>query len=352
MFRIIKKPELSPFRAAVAQILAIIASLFAVALVVWALGYSPVEFYQKLIEGTFGTASRRIFVVQKAIPLCILSLGTLVAFKMKFWNIGAEGQMCMGAFGAAYVGFMFYNLPAEILLPLMAAAGLICGAIWALIPALLKVRFGTNETLVTLMLNYVALGWITYLQYGPWRYDGRTPKIANFEENAVLPKVFDVHIGWIIALVLVVALYILISRTKFGYEISVLGESPATAKYAGINVKRTIVIAIMISGALCGLAGMIQASAIEKTLNDQITGGLGFTAVITTYLARLSPPAVVLTSLLYAILLVGGNFLATEMGIPVTLVYALQAVIIFFVLASEFFLNYKIALRAKKGGKR
>ncbi|MBQ9986169.1 MAG: ABC transporter permease [Oscillospiraceae bacterium] len=350
MFRIIKKPELSPGRAVLSQILAILVSLCAAAIIVLILGYNPIEFYANLVKGALGSAYRVRATFNKAIPLVILSLGTLIAFKMKFWNIGAEGQMCMGAFGAAYFALNFSHLPAYVLLPLMALAGLVCGGIWALIPALLKVKFGTSETLVTLMLNYVALRWITYLQYGPWREVGGMPKIATFEANAVLPSVFGIHIGWIIALVLTVFVYILMTRTKFGYEISVLGESQATARYAGINVNKTIVIAILLSGALCGLAGMVQSSAVEKTLTEQFTGGLGFTAVITTYLARLSAPAIIVTSFLFAILLAGGSFLETSMRIPISMIYAMQAVIIFFVLGSEFFLNYKIVPRAGKGG--
>ncbi len=350
MFRIVKKPELSPLKSVLAQIAAIVAALIFAGIIISIIGYNPFEFFSKLIAGAVGTKYKITETVKIAIPLVILSLGTLIAFKMKFWNIGAEGQLCMGAFAASFFALFFPDLPSYILLPLMFIAGFVFGGLWAFIPAFLKVRFGTNETLVTLMLNYIALNWISYLQNGPWRADGLTPKIAMFSSNGQLPKVFGVHIGWIIALVFVVLVYILISRTKFGYEISVLGESAATAKYAGINVKKVTILAIMLSGALCGAAGMIEASAVQRTLNVEITGGLGFTAVITTYLARLSPPAVIITSALYAILLVGGNTLDTMLGIPIYLIYALQALIILFVLGSEFFLNYKIVLRSRKGG--
>ncbi len=349
MIRIIKKPELSPWKAVVAQVIAILAALFVAAIIVSMMGYNPFEFYQKLIDGAIGTEYKITETIKKAIPLIILSLGTLVAFKMKFWNIGAEGQMCMGAFASAYFALNYSHLPPIVLIPLMMLAGMVFGGLWALIPAALKTKFGTNETLVTLMLNYVALEWIKYLQYGPWREDGRNPKIATFEESAILPEVGGIHIGWIIAIVLVVLVYILISRTKFGYEISVLGESQATARYAGINVNRTIVLAVMLSGALCGLTGMIQTSAVQKTLTEHLTGGLGFTAVITTYLARLSAPAVILTSFLFAILLVGGSTLETTLRMPIAMVDALQGLIILFVLGSEFFLNYKICF-VKKGG--
>ncbi len=348
MLRIVRKPEPSAKKAILSQIISVVAALCAAAIIMLIIGINPLKFYSELINGALATKYRVSATLNKAIPLVILSLGTLVAFKMKFWNIGAEGQMCMGAFGAAYFALNFSYLPAYILLPLMALAGLVCGGIWSLIPALLKVKFGTNETLVTLMLNYIALRWITYLQYGPWR-EGGFPKIPTFKPNAVLPSVFGIHIGWIIALVLTLVVYIMMSRTKFGYEISVLGESRATARYAGINVRRVTVWAVIISGALCGLAGMIQTSAVEKTLTEQFTGGLGFTAVITTHIARLSPPAVIVTSFLFAVLLAGGSFLETSMKIPNSMIYALQAVIIFFVLGSEFFLNYKIVRRAGKG---
>lgn len=350
MFRIVKKPELSPLKSILAQVAAIVAALVFAGVIIFLIGYNPFEFFSKLIAGAVGTKYKLTETVKVAVPLVILSLGTLVAFKMKFWNIGAEGQLCMGAFAASFFALTFPDLPAFILLPIMFLAGFVFGGLWAFIPAFLKVRFGTNETLVTLMLNYIALNWISYLQNGPWRADGLTPKIAMFSANGQLPKLFGVHIGWIIALVFVVLIHILISRTKFGYEISVLGESTATARYAGINVKKVTLLAIMLSGALCGVAGMIEASAVQRTLNVEITGGLGFTAVITTYLARLSPPAVIVTSVLYAILLVGGNTLDTMLGIPIYLIYALQALIILFVLGSEFFLNYKIVLRNRKGG--
>ncbi len=350
MFRIVKKAELSPLRSVLAQIAAIIAALVFAGLIIFLIGYNPFEFFSKLIAGAVGTKYKLTETVKVAVPLVILSLGTLIAFKMKFWNIGAEGQLCMGAFAASFFALNLPDLPAYLLLPIMFIAGFVFGGLWALIPAFLKVKFGTNETLVTLMLNYIALNWISYLQNGPWRADGLTPKIAMFSANGQLPKLFGVHIGWIIALVLVILVHILISKTKFGYEISVLGESSATARYAGINVRKVTLLAIMLSGALCGVAGMIEASAVQRTLNVEITGGLGFTAVITTYLARLSPPAVIVTSVLYAILLVGGNTLDTMLGIPIYLIYALQALIILFVLGSEFFLNYKIVLRGGKGG--
>ena len=264
---------------------------------------------------------------------------------MKFWNIGAEGQFYMGAFGATWAVMLFPNLPAPVLLPLMAVFGFIFGGLFATVPALLKIKWGTSETLVTLMMNYIAQKWVGYLQYGPWRDPNGNgfPRIARFESNAILPSVCGIHIGWIITLVLAVLLFILLLRTKFGYEVSVIGESTNTARYAGINVKKTMLLAILISGGLCGLAGMMQASAIENSLTDNMSNGLGFTAVITTWLSRLNPLVMVGVSFLFSMLLQGGSFLQSSMQIPASMAQILQGVIIFFVLGSEFFVRYKLS---------
>lgn len=354
MLKIVKREEPSRAKETMLRLLAVVLSLVVAGIVMAAMGYNPFTVYAKLVEGTFKSQYRFTSTINKTIPLVILSLGIAVAFKMKFWNIGAEGQLCMGAFGAAYVALNFQQLPAALLLPLMALAGLLCGGIWALIPALLKLKFSTSETLVTLMLNYVAIQWLSYLQYGPWKDPNGIgfPKIATFVDAAVLPKVLGIHIGWIIALVLAVLVHILLKYSKLGYEISVLGESETTARYAGMNVVKTTVLAILISGGLCGLAGMMQASAIENSLNDQISGGMGFTAVITTWLAQLSAPVIVIVSFLFAMLTQGGSYLQTAMTIPSAITDVLQGTIIFFVLGSEFFIRYSVVFRRKAETKK
>jgi simple sugar transport system permease protein len=307
------------------------------------LGYNPLEVFGKMITGSLGTAYRFRESVNKAIPLTILSLGTAAAFRMKFWNIGQEGQFYLGAYGASLIAFSFPNLSAGALLPLMFIAGLVFGGLWSLIPALLKIRFSTSETLVTLMLNYVAVKWISFLQYGPWKDPAGSgfPKIAAFSKNAVLPGLFGIHIGWLIALLLALFMYILLRRTKLGYEIDVIGESGATARYAGMHVFKITIITIMLSGGLCGVAGMIQASAVERSLSEQLSGGLGFTSVITTYLARLNPLAIIFVSFAFSVLIQGGNFLQSSLQIPASISQVLQGIIIFFVLGSEFFIRYR-----------
>lgn len=261
----------------------------------------------------------------------------------------------MGAFGASLVAFNLSNLPAYILIPLMFIVAFIFGGLWAVIPALLKTKLSTSETLVTLMLNYIAIAWIEYLQNGPWKDPAAkgAARIASFSSNAILPKVFNIHIGWIIALVLVVFVYILLKHTKLGYEISVLGESETTAKYAGMNVTKITVTAILISGGLCGLAGVIQASSGPSiSLSSALSGGLGFTAVITTWLARLSAPVIILTSFLFAMLIQGSSTLQIGLKMSPSTADIIQGIIIFFVLGSEFFLRYKIVFHRKLNAKK
>lgn len=347
--RVIKKSEPGRMKAAAIRIGAIVLALLASSLFILLLSLNPIDVYLKMVQGAFGTAYRVKETIVKTIPLVITSLGIGIAFKMQFWNIGGEGQIAMGAFAASYFALYMNNMPKPVLLLVMILAGMLAGGLWALIPAFLKAQWGTNETIVTLMMNYIALKWVMFLQYGPWRDPNSLgfPKIANFPENAVLPKLLGVHIGWIFALILVAVVYILINHTKKGYEIAVIGESINTARYAGINIKKTILIAIMLSGGLCGLVGMIQASAVNYTLSVEITGGVGFTAIITAWLAALSAPLILIVSFLFAALLEGGSYIQTVFGIPQAAAEILQGLILFFVLGSEFFVRYKFVLVRK-----
>lgn len=350
MVKIITKQEPSRKQENLMRIGAVVIALIASGIVLAVMGFNPFSVFTKIVEGSVFSVYRFQETINKTIPLVVLSLGIAIAFKMKFWNIGAEGQLYMGAFGASLIVFNCGSLPAIILLPLMLITAFIFGGLYALIPAFLKLKFKTSESLVTLMLNYVAVQWITYLQYGPWK-DPKVngfPKIPIFPDNAILPKVFGVHIGWIIALVLVVLMTVLFRKTKLGYEIDVLGESSVTAQYAGMNIIKITIISIMISGGLCGIAGMMQASGIETSLSNQLSGGLGFTAVITTWLARLSPSFIVVVSFLFAMLLQGSTYLQSSLGIPSDVGNILQGIIIFFVLGSEFFIRYRFVISKKK----
>lgn len=355
MIKIAKRAELPRGQEYIIRAIAILCSLLCAGLVIMILGFNPITVFQQIVVGALGTELRLQQTIVKAIPLVITSFGILVAFKMKFWNIGGEGQIIMGAFGAALVAL---NIPETFSRPLvllaMAGAAILAGGIWAFIPAFFKAKFGTNETIFTLMMNYIAIKWVTYLQYGPWKDPASQgfPKIANFSPNAVLPSLFGVHIGWIIAILLGVMVYIFINHTKKGFEITVVGESIETARYAGMNIKSVIITSMLISGGLCGLTGMIQASAIERTLTASLSGGYGFTAIITTWLGRLSAPIILVVCIAFAILLQGGAYLQIAMAVPASVADMIQGIILFFVLGSEFFLQYKVNLPGFPGRKK
>lgn len=344
MIRIVKRAKMSKGKSAGIRLLAVFLALMTSAILIMALSLNPLEVYAALIRGAFGSTYRISEVVISAIALTITSLGIAVAFKMQFWNIGGEGQICMGAFFASFFALNYPELPKPLLLTLMVLAGMLGGGLWALIPAYFKAKWKTNETIITLMMNYVALKWLMYLQYGPWKDPNALgfPKIANFSDNAILPEVFGVHIGWIMAIVLVILVSIFLNHSKKGYEIAVLGESENTALYAGINIPKTIISAIFISGALCGLTGMIQASGVNYTLSVEISGGVGYTAIITTWLAFLKPGFILIVSILFAALVQGGSFIQTAVGIPQAVAELLQGLILFFVLGCEFFIRYQI----------
>jgi len=351
--RIIARDSISARRAFLIRLAGVVGAL-AVGMGFLAIaGYDPFTAIASVFDGAFGTERRIIKTLEFAIPLVITSLGISIAFRMKFWNIGAEGQICMGAFAASYFALFCAHWPPWLLFPAMFLSAFAAGAVWAGIPALFKVKWGTNETLVTLMLNYVALKFIEFLQYNAWKDpDGYGfAKIAMFDQRVLLPRVFGLHIGWIIAVVLIAVMYVFTTRGKGGYRIQVIGESVDTARYAGINVPRTMVLTVCIGGALAGLTGMIQATGVERTLNVNLSAGYGYTAIITAWLARLHPIGIGIVCILFAGLIQGGNFIQTAYNIPSAAAQVFQGLILLFVLGSEFFLRYRLVRTAAKGGK-
>ncbi|NLI92988.1 MAG: ABC transporter permease [Peptococcaceae bacterium] len=345
-FRLVKIAETSKKKQTFIFLAAILLALFTTGLFIMFLGHDPVKVYLSLVNGAFGSRYRIEQTLIKAIPLIITSLGIAIAFRMKFWNIGAEGQITMGAFCASYLALNYSYLPRPVLLSLMLLGGFIGGSIWGIIPAFFKAKWGTNETIVTLMMNYVALKWIIYLQYGPWKDPAALgfPKIPNFAENAILPKFLGLHIGWVIALFLVISVHIFMNYSKKGFEIAVIGESVNTARYAGIEIFKTIVLAMFLSGGICGLVGMIQASGVNLTLSKDITGGVGYTAIITAWLGALKPHWIVLVSILFAALVQGSSYIQTAFGISAASAQLLEAIILFFVLGSDFFAKYRLVI--------
>ncbi len=350
LFHVVKKTEVSFSKNMLLTLLALLLALVAGGIFILAIGHNPIKIYQSIFQGAWRSKLAVRGTIKIAIPLLIASLGITPAFQMKFWNIGAEGQIIMGGIFATYFALFFDHLPHGLLILLMFAAGIIGGGLWGLIPAYFKTKFNTNETLFTLMLNYIALYTIKFLTEGPWRDPKSSgfPKIASFTENARLDLLFGVHAGWLIGLILVVVIFIYIKFTKQGYEISVVGESTNTARYAGMNVKKIVMRTMFLSGAICGIAGMTQVGGAAFTLGEGIAGGVGFTAIIVAWLSKLNPIVILIVSVLFAMLEKGCSVMQSTFGLSASVSSILQGIILFFILAFDFFTRYRFVIRRKE----
>lgn len=353
LVRLAKRDDLSGAKKWAIRLMAIVLALVVGSLFIAVLGHNPIAVYHDIITGSLGGPSTAKVTVRVAIPLLGAALAIAPAFKMKFWNIGAEGQIMVGGIAATYFALYWYDkLPKPALLIVMAVASILAGGIWGLVPAFCKARWGTNETLFTLMLNYIAIGIEAYLQNGPWKDPSGTgfPIIAMFDQKARLPKVGGVHIGWIIVLALTVGMFIYMKYSKHGYEISVVGESERTARYVGIKVGKVIVRTMLLSGALCGIAGVLLVSGTDHTITTTIAGGQGFTAVMVSWLAKFNPISMILTSFLLVFLDRGAGEISTAFGLNQSFADILSGIIIFFIIGCEFFITYRLSFRkpAKK----
>lgn len=346
------------------RIVSIAAALLAAVLFLLAIGKTPQQVGDVLgamFVTTFISPYGFLDVLTKSIPLIITAIGISLAFKMKLWNIGGEGQIAIGAFAAAGVAMLFPGLPGIVLLPLMAAAAMAAGALWATLAAAPRAYLGVNETITTLMLNYVALMWLQYLITGPWRDPASkgfpiAPPVPQGGEFPVasfsLPFLEgELHMGILIALALAVAFYFLLARSRWGYEIRVIGESPRAAEYAGINVRRNTLLVMAISGAIAGLAGMNEVAGVAHRLEMSISGNYGYTAIIIAWLARLNPWGIVAMSVFMSALLIGGDY-AQATGIPASISIIIQGMILFFVLGFDLFSQYRIRFHFMKRSER
>ena len=328
------------------RIAAILLALVVGGLVILISGNNPVQGYATIVEGALGKTSGIRQTVKNFIPLLGAALAIAPCFKMRFWNIGAEGQITAGAMCATYFALFWADrLPQVPLLLIMCAAGAVGGGIWALIPAFFKARWGTNETLFTLMMNYIIIGVVKWLQGGPWEGRPGSQIIPQFDSAAVLPKVLGVHCGWIIVLVLTVLMYFYMKYTKQGYEIAVVGESQNTARYAGMSVSGIVMRTMFLSGALSGIVGFVVCSGADNTLHSGVAAGVGFTAITVAWLAQLNPFAMVAISMLLAVLEKGAATLQTQMQVPASISDIITGIILFCMLGCEFFINYEVILR-------
>ena len=328
-------------------ILSVVAGLGFGAVIMLLAGENPIEVYRAMAVGAFGSYYNISETLVKMIPLLLTGLGVAVAFRMQLWNIGAEGQFYFGAiFATGTAIYLFADSGPWVVIPAMMIAGMIGGGVWAVIPGVLRGYLGVNETITTLMLNYVAILFSEYLVHGPWRDPAGYgfPGTVAFSDATYLPTwgTTRVHLGLVFGLVAAVILFFVLRRTRWGYEISVTGASERVAKYAGMRTARNILLVLALSGALAGLAGMSEVAGINHSLQRGLSPGYGYTAIIVAWLGRLNPFGIVLVSFLLAGLLVGGDQLQISLGLPSAIAPMLQGAILFCLLGGDFFSRYRI----------
>ena len=348
LFRLAKREAMSREKIWAIRVGSIIIALILGCIPIMLTGNNPISAYAVIVQGS---VSRPIYIrqtVKIAIPLLGCALAIAPCFKMRFWNIGAEGQITMGAVAATFFALNFAKtIPSPLLLAIMFITAAIAGGLWALIPAFFKAKWNTNETLFTLMMNYIAIGIVAWLQGGPWEGRKGSQLIPMFDDAARLPEVFRVHCGWIIVLLLVVLMYFYMNKTKQGFEIAVIGDSVNTARYAGMNVGWIIMRTMFISGAISGIVGFMIVSGANYTLYKGVANGVGFTSITVAWLSQLNSFAMIAISAMLAILEKGSNTLQTRLQVPASIADIITGILLFSMLASEFFINYKLIFRSR-----
>ena len=301
-------------------------------------------YYSFLYKSSFSTPRKMWKFFKNMAVLQCISLAITPAFRMRFWNIGAEGQTLMGVWGAIAVAFYLgSSVPAWLLLVLMFAASLICGAVWAVIPAIFKAKWNTNETLFTLMMNYVATNVVGYFLV-VWVPSGSS-SLGKLDVGKLPSVVHDYFLIILIAFLLTLFLYVYLNHSKHGYEVSVVGESIRTAQYSGMNVKTIIIRTMVVSGLLCGLAGFLIGSGLDQSITTESIGGQGFTAIMVSWLAHFNPLVMLLTSGLITLLNQGAAQISQDFNVSGAIPDVIVGIILFFIIGSEFFINYKVKLR-------
>ena len=351
LFHIVKRGALPWYQAWSIRAAAIVLALLFCALVTsLTTGENPLQVYSTMIYGAVGTP-RKIWILGQNIALLLcVSLAVTPAFRMRFWNIGGEGQVLAGALAAAACMICLSDkLPNGALIAVMAVSSIAAGAIWGLIPAIFKAKWNTNETLFTLMMNYVATQLVAYfvIIWESPKGSGKVGIINQATELGWLPQIgnYKYLLNIIIVAVLTVGMYIYLNYSKHGYEIAVVGESERTARYVGIKVEKVIVRTMLLSGAICGIAGLLLVGGTDHTISTTIAGGRGFTAVMVSWLAKFNPIFMILTSFLLIFLDRGAGEISTTFGLNHSFADILTGIILFFIIGSEFFITYKISFR-------
>ncbi len=344
--------ELSAAAAGLNLLGSLAAGMAAISLVFVFYGVDPLEAFGSIFAGSFGSLYGIKETVTKAIPLVLIAAGLALAFRAKFWNIGAESQLLMGAIFSTWVGLNWGpHLPSYVIIPLMFAAAMLGGALWGIIPAVLKYKFAINEVISTLMLNYICAELTTLLVVGPWK--GKTkfgfPYTDDLPPQAVLGLLPGSSIHYVtlaVAVTLAVVLGLLVFKTRFGYELRVIGENPNAARYAGIDFLRTTMVVMAISGAAAGLAGAGEIAGVHHHLSypDAISSGYGYTAIIVAWLAKLNPFYVVVAGFFFAGILVGGDAIQISLGLPAATVNVFNGILLLFLIMGDYFARNRVRL--------
>ena len=354
LFHISKRDALPWYQALLIRGGAIVLALIVCAIVTTLLtGENPISIYGTIFYGAFGTARKSWVTFQNLAVLLGISLAVTPAFKMRFWNIGAEGQVLIGCLAtAACMICLGDKLPNGVLIPVMIVAAIAAGSLWGFLPSFFKAKWNTNETLFTLMMNYIATQLAAFFII-IWEVPKGAGKIGIINQNSEagwLPVIGGKQylLTILVVAVMTIVMYVYLTYSKHGYEIAVVGESQRTASYAGIKVERVIIRTMVLSGAVCGLMGLLLTAGTDHTLTTTIVGGRGFTAVMVSWLAKFNPIAMVFTSLLLVVLSRGASEISSVFSLNQSFADILTGIILFFIIGCEFFLTYKVSLRKSK----
>ena len=353
LIRVAKRSDISRPKALLFRVIAVAAALCLCSLLsIFLIGADPIRFITTMLEGAFGSPRRILKLLKDSAVLLCIALAITPAFRMRFWNIGAEGQVLVGALASvAVVIYLGKSLPNWLLLVLMLLASIVVGAIFGGIPALFKAKWGTNETLFTLMMNYIATQLVAFFLM-IWTPSGSS--VLGELSFGHLPVVGHEYLLLIaIVLLLTAVAYVYLNYTKQGYEISVVGESENTARYVGINVSKVVVRTMLISGAVCGLAGFLIVGALDHSITTQTVGGLGFTAIMVSWLAKFNPLVMIGTATFITFLTQGADRISTIFNVASAYSDMVVGVVLFFIIGCEFFISYTLKFRGehrKKGG--
>lgn len=352
LFHIVKRGQKKIVRSWVVRFTAILLAVVLSGLIAFMVArISPVKFFSTLVTGSFGSSRKIWKFLQSAAILLGISVAITPAFRMRFWNTGAEGQALVGGLAAAAVMQFCTNVPTVPLILLIVISGIAAGALWGLLPAVCKAKWNTNETLFTLMMNYIAIQITSFFVY-TWDKSGHgNLGIINRKTKiGWLPSFFgnEYAIPIIFVLIITYGIFIYLSFRKHGYEISVVGESVNTARYVGINVTKVIIRTMVLSGALCGLMGALVVSGVDHTISRDTIGGQGFTAIMVSWMSGFNPFYMIFSSLLIIFLERGGAEVSTVLGLNASFSQIISGLIIFFIIGSEFFVNYKVVFNHRK----